>query len=86
MSPGQGVQLAGDKMRMRSGEDGVYGILAGGPMPSASGIPRMEREGFTGPSGGSASNSPGVHRRESMMEVSPVESHDGDISRGQRMR
>lgn len=82
------VRFAGDKMRMRtgSGEDGGSGISVGGPMPPAPGVPRMDREGFKGPPVGSATNSPKVYRRDSMMEVSSVGSPDGDISRGQRMR
>jgi hypothetical protein len=48
----------------------------------------MERESFNGPPGGavgSVTSSPKVYRRDSMMEVSSVESPDGSISRGQRM-
>jgi hypothetical protein len=81
------VRFAGDKTRMRAGasEDGVYSSSAGAPMPPAPGLPRMEREAFNGPPGGSATNSPGMYRRDSMMEVSPVASPDGGMSRGQRM-
>jgi len=88
MSP---VRFAGDKMRMRTGtgEDGAYGLPVGGPIPSAPGVPRTEREGFNGPLGGavgSAASSPKVYRRDSMMEVASVGSPEGSISRGQRMR
>jgi hypothetical protein len=86
MSP---VRFAGEKVRMRTGEDGVYGnSSAGGSMPSTPGMPRAEREAFNGPPGaavGSGADSPAVYRRDSMMEVSPVASPDGDIARGQRM-
>ena len=85
MSP---VRFAGDKMRMRAGagEDGAYGSSTGGSMPLAPGMPRMEREAFDGPPEGSPTGSPAVYRRDSMMEVSPIASPDGDMSRGQRMR